>query len=153
MRINIMKKSKRFAALFATVLMAITMFTGSSSAYAKSPNSKTLVCGSYKATCSLATTNKYSGAAITDSASKDKNKNKIKFDALCATMFGTKVDKNGDNPKYISSSGTPKKNVTTVSEGIPMLKASSGYYYAKMASAHIAKKNGIQNATTLNTSY
>ena len=31
-----MKKSKRFAALFATVLMAITMFTGSSSAYAKS---------------------------------------------------------------------------------------------------------------------
>lgn len=55
-------------------------------------------------------------------------------------MFGTKVDKNGDNPKYISSEGTPKKNVTTVSEGIPMLKASSGYYYAKMASAHIAKK-------------
>ena len=26
-------------------------------------------------------------------------------------------------------------------------------HYAKMASAHIAKKNGIQNATTLNTSY
>lgn len=104
-----MKLSKRLTALFAAVLMAITMFTGSSSAYAKSPNSKTLVCGSYKATCSLATTNKYSGAAITDSASKDKNKNKIKFDALCATMFGTKVDKNGDNPKYISSSGTPKK--------------------------------------------
>ena len=41
-----MKKSKRFAALFATVLMAITMFTGSISAYAKSPDSKTLVCGS-----------------------------------------------------------------------------------------------------------
>lgn len=104
-----MKKSKRFAALFAAVLMAITMFTGSISAYAKSPKSKTLVCGSYKATCSLVTANKYSGAAITDSASKDKNKNKIKFDTLCATMFGTKVDKNGDNPKYISSSGTPKK--------------------------------------------
>ena len=131
--------------------MAITMFTGSISAYVKSPNSKTLVCGSYKATCSLVTANKYSGAAITDSASKDKNK--IKFDTLCATMFGTKVDKNGDNPKYISSSGTPKKNATTASEGIPILKASSGYYYAKMASAHIAKKNGIQNATTLNTSY
>ena len=64
-----------------------------------------------------------------------------------------KVNKNGDNPKYISSSGTPKKNATTASEGIPILKASSGYYYAKMASAHIAKKNGIQNATTLNTSY
>lgn len=29
-----MKKSKRFAALFAAVLMAITMFTGSISAYA-----------------------------------------------------------------------------------------------------------------------
>ena len=101
----------------------------------------------------MVTANKYSGAAITDSASKDKNKNKIKFDTLCATMFGTKVDKNGDNPKYISSSGTPKKNATTASEGIPILKASSGYYYAKMASAHIAKKNGIQNATTLNTSY
>ena len=148
-----MKKSKRFAALFAAVLMAITMFTGSISAYAKSPEPKTIKCGSYKATCSLVTTNKYSGAAITDSASKDKNKNKIKFDTLCATMFGTKVDKNGDNPKYISSSGTPKKNATTASEGIPILKASSGYYYAKMASAHIAKKNGIQNATTLNTSY
>ena len=112
-----MKKSKRFAALFAAVLMAITMFTGSISAYVKSPNSKTLVCGSYKATCSLVTANKYSGAAITDSASKDKNKNKIKFDTLCATMFGTKVDKNGDNPKYISSSGTPKKNATTASDG------------------------------------
>ena len=46
------------------------------------------------------------------------------------------------------------KNEKTASEGIPIiLKASSGYYYAKMASAHIAKKNGIQNATTLNTSY
>ena len=47
MRINIMKKSKRFAALFATVLMAITMFTGSSSAYAKS---KDFDCGKATAT-------------------------------------------------------------------------------------------------------
>lgn len=148
-----MKKSKRFAALFAAVLIVITAFTSAVPAFAKSPDTKTLTCGSYKATCLLVTANKYSGAAITDSASKDKNKKKIKFDTLCATMFGTKVDKNGDNPKYISSSGTPKKNATTASEGIPILKASSGYYYAKMASAHIAKKNGIQNATTLNTSY
>ena len=59
--------------------MAITMFTGSISAYAKSPEPKTIKCGSYKATCSLVTANKYSGAAITDSASKDKNKNKIKY--------------------------------------------------------------------------
>ena len=82
-----MKKSKRFAALFAAVLMAITMFTGSISAYVKSPNSKTLVCGSYKATCSLVTANKYAGAAITDSASKDKNKNKIKLCKLTISSY------------------------------------------------------------------
>lgn len=148
-----MKLSKRLTALFAAVLIVITAFTSAVPAFAKSPDTKTLTCGSYKATCSMVTANKYSGMAITSSASKDSSGNKVKFNTLCTTMFGTKVDKNGDNPKYISSKGTPKNNVTYVAEGIPALSSTGGYYYAKMASAHIAKKNGIQNATTLNTSY
>jgi hypothetical protein len=148
-----MKFSKRITALFTAILMAITVFSNAIPAFAKSPNSKTLTCGSYKATCSMITANKYSGMAITSSASKDSSNNKVKFDTLCTTMFGTKVDKNGDNPKYISSTGTPKYNVTSASEGIPTLSSTGGYYYAKMVSAHIAIKNGVEKSTTLNTSY
>ena len=147
-----MKLSKRLTALLAAVLMTVTMFTSATPAYATSKTG-TLTCGNYKASVSLVSANKYSGMAMTSSNSKDSSGNLVKFNTLCATMFGTKVDKNGDNPKYIGSKGEPKYNTTTAAEGITTLSSTGGYYYAKLASAHIAIKNGIEKSTTLNVSY
>ena len=139
-----MKLSKRLTALFAAVLMAVSVLSSTTTAFATSKTGS-FYCGSYKVSCSLVSANKYSGIAIT---STDVN-----FNTLCATIFGTKVDKNGDNPKYIGSSGTPKYNATYVSEGIPVLSSTGGYYYAKMATAHIGIKNGKENSLALNVSY
>ncbi len=147
-----MKLSKKIAAVLAAALMTVTMFTGAMPASAKSASSS-LKCGNYTASVSLVSANKYSGMAVTSSSSKDSSGNTVKFNTLCAAMFGTKVDKNGDNPKYVSSNGTPKTNATYTAEGIPVLSSTGGYYYAKMASAHIAIKNGVEKATTLNVAY
>ena len=84
MRINIMKKSKRFAALFATVLMAITMFTGSSSAYAKS---KDFDCGKATSTGYVSSATSKSGSAWTKSIYGKS------FSYLYIATFGTIVDK------------------------------------------------------------
>lgn len=148
-----MKSSKRFAALFAAVLMFVTMFTGGAvQTFAKNANA-TISCGSYKASCSLVSANKYSGIAITNSASKDSSGNSIKFNTLYAGMFGTRVDKNGDNPKYISGPGKEASNATSASDGIPVLSSTGGYYYAKMATAHIAIKNGVESSKALTVAY
>lgn len=147
-----MKLSKKITSLLAAVLMVITVFTSAVPAFANSATGK-LTCGSYTAAVSLASANKYSGGAFTTSSSKDSSGNNVKFNRLYAAMFGTKVDKNGDNPKYVSGPGKNATNATSAADAIPVLSKTGGYYYARMSSAHIAVKNGVEKSTSLAVKY
>lgn len=98
-----MKLSKRFAALFAAVLMAITMFTGTISAYAA--DSKVPI---------RVGTDSYSSLKITGWRSVNSTStmyaqttSNIKAYRLAATMIGKAVDSKGNSVK---TGGSPDKS-------------------------------------------
>ena len=138
-----MKKSKRFAALFAAVLMAITMFTGSSSAYAKS---KDFDCGKATATGYVSSATSKSGSAWTKSIYGKS------FSYLYAAVFGTKVDKNGDNQRYVSGPGKEGKGTNSGTDALKVIADGSGDYYARVVSANVATYNKTTNSITLTIS-
>ena len=155
-----MKKSKRFAALFAAVLMAITMFTGSISAYA-ADHSKT----------AIKPKGIYSNLTITGWRSDNSKTNMYakttanystyrlavtiygkSFSYLYAAVFGTKVDKNGDNPRYVSGPGKEGKGTNSGTDALKVIADGSGDYYARVVSANVATYNKTTNSITLTIS-
>lgn len=136
-----MKLSKRMTALFAAVLMAITVFSSAFPAYAKYND---FSCGSAVARGYVTSNTRLTGAAWTES----KN-GTTKFSYLYAAVFGTRVDKNGDNPRYLSG---PGKESSGTNSGMDVLKAiadNSGDYYARVVSANVGTYNGKTNSTTV----
>lgn len=139
-----MKLSKRLTALFAAGVMAVTVFTSAIPAYAKYDD---FTCGTAVARGYVSSNTRLTGSAWTES----KN-GTTKFSYLYAAVFGTRVDKNGDNPRY--SSGPGKENSGTNS-GMDVLKAitdKSGDYYARVVSANVGTYNGKTNSTSVTIS-
>ena len=118
-----MKKSKRFAVLFAAVLMAITMFTGSISAYAATPHHDAKVPNR------VSPTGVYGALIITGWRS---NNSKTKMYAqttgnrstyrLAVTMVARNVDSKGNLKK---TGGSPDKSKDLTSES-PVANITSG---------------------------
>ena len=126
-----MKKSKRFAALFATVLMAITMFTGSISAYAATPHHDPKVPNR------VSTTGVYGALIITGWHS---NNSKTKMYAqttgnrstyrLAVTMVARNVDSKGNLKK---TGGSPDKSKDLTSESpVANITSGTGNHFTKI---------------------
>ena len=137
-----MKLSKRISALFVAILMTVAIFTSAIPTYAKS---KDFTCGGATATGYVSSVTTKTGSAWT------KSKNGKNFSYLYAAVFGTRVDKNGDNPRY--SSGPGKENHGTNS-GTDYLKTiiNSTDYYARVVSANVGTYNGKTNSTSVTIS-
>ena len=138
-----MKLSKRLTALFAAVLMAITVFSSAMPAYAKS---KDFTCGSATATGYVSSATTKTGSAWTDS------KDGKSFSYLYAAVFGTRVDKNGDNPRYLSGPGKESKGTTSGVDALKAITDGSGDYYARVVSANVGTYNGTTNSTSVTIS-
>ena len=138
-----MKLSKRLTALFAAVLMVITMLNGTVPAYAKSED---FDCGKATATGYVSSATPKSGSAWTKS-----NYGKS-FSYLYAAVFGTRVDKNGDNPRYLSGAGIEGKGTNSGTDALKVIANSSGDYYAKVASANVGTYNNKTNSIYLTIS-
>ncbi len=126
-----MKKSKRFAALFAAVLMAITMFTGSISAYAATPHHDA------KVPIRVSPTGVYGALIITGWHS---NNSKTKMYAqttgnrstyrLAVTMVARNVDSKGNLKK---TGGSPDKSKDLTSESpVAYITSGSGKHFTKI---------------------
>ena len=121
-----MKKSKRFAALFAAVLMAITMFTGSISAYA-ADHSKT-------APPAIKPKGIYSNLTITGWRSDNSKTNMYaKTTAnystyrLAVTMVARNVDSKG-NLKKTGGNPDKSKNLTNKSPEANITSGSGNHF-------------------------
>lgn len=138
-----MKLSKRLTALFAAVLMTITVFTSAIPAFAKS---KDFACGSATATGYVSSSTSKTGSAWT------KSKDGKSFSYLYAAVFGTRVDKNGDNPRYLSGPGKENSGTNSGTDVLKAITDGSGDYYARVVSANVGTYNGKTNSTTVTIS-
>lgn len=140
-----MKFSKKFAAVFAAMVMCVTALTSAVPAYAKTSKNE-ITCASSTVYVKLTSKNKYNG--------KSKTYTSVTFSYLYAATFGTVVDKNGDTVKYVSGLGAEDDNTKdTGYDELDTISSSSGNYYKKLASAHVAQKSGKTATTTLALSY
>lgn len=126
-----MKLSKRLTALFAAVLMAITMFTGSISAYAATPHHDPKVPNQVN------TTGVYGALIITGWYS---NNSKTKMYAqttgnrstyrLAVTMVARNVDSKGNLKK---TGGSPDKSKDLTSESpVANITSGTGNHFTKI---------------------
>ncbi len=135
-----MRKSKKLLALFTAAIMAVTVFAGAVPANAAS---KDFACDGAVATAYVASTTPKTGSAWT--TSKDGKS----FSYLYAGVFGTRVDKNGDNPRYTSGPGSTGSGTNSGMDLLQAIVDGSGDYYARVVSANIATYNGTTNSTSL----
>lgn len=134
-----MKLSKRFAALFAAVLMTITMFTGAISAYAKTENANTVVNpkGIY---ANLTIT----GWRSANSQSKMYAQTTANYSTyrLAVTMVARNVDSKG-NLKSTGGSPDKSKDLTAASPEANITSGSGNHftkiniYYAGLTDANL----------------
>lgn len=138
-----MKKSKKLVALFAAVLMVVTVFSSAIPANA-AKHTGTITCGTYKANIQLIAMN-ISGTAKTTSNKTAEN--------LQAFVVATKVDKNGKQitPDMDSSYCVNGTDSGTAGVGI---KVGSSDRYKNITSTHGAKFKGYsEQARNLSESF
>lgn len=136
-----MKLSKRLTALFAAVLMAVTVFTSAVPAYAAQDTGAVKV-GNYAALCTLSSNNKRETRALTSSLHS--------FDYIYAYVVVARVDNNGDNAKYIGKTAE-KYNSTTSGEA--KLTTTSSYYFKNISSVHLVEDNSTVDVIDLELHY
>lgn len=126
-----MKLSKRLTALFAAVLMAITMFTGAISAYAATPNHDSRVPNR------VTPTGMYGALIITGWRSNDSQTkmyaqttgNRSTY-RLAVTMVARNVDSKGN---LKSTGGSPDKSKDLTSESpVAYITSGSGNHFTKI---------------------
>lgn len=133
-----MKLSKRLTALFAAVLITVTMFTTTSSVYAD-----TFYCGSYKVTTGFTAT-KTTGICQTYSD--------YTCEYIIAMVLGQEVDKSGKRLKLIGNDST-KENAKRTGFASIGLKSTGAVKFESVVSTHVAKIKGIENYKTLSRSF
>lgn len=126
-----MKLSKRLTALFAAVLMTITMFTGTISAFAATPNHDSRVPNR------VSPTGMY-GALIITGWCSDASKTKMYAQTtgnrstyrLAVTMVARNVDSKGN---LKSTGGSPDKSKDLTSESpVAYITSGSGNHFTKI---------------------
>ena len=128
-----MKLSKRLTALFAAVLMAVTVFLSAMPAYALVFNTEKMKYSeSNYATAYVASKTRKKGTAQTTSTQN--------YNYLYVAAFGNRCDKNGEHISYVSGPGKSNSAPAKTSgvDSIPEITSGTDYY-CRVASANVAK--------------
>lgn len=134
-----MKLSKKMIAVFMAVIMTLSL--GTIAAFA-TPKSDTVTAGGHSALCTLNSSSKYQAIAATTST--------YSFDYIYAYVVGARVDKNGDNAKYI---GNTAEQTDYWKSGDAKITASSPYWFKNISSVHMVKEGSASDATNLEIHY
>lgn len=134
-----MKISKKLTAVFMALIM--TLSSGTITAFAVQDTGG-IKAGGHAAICTLKSTSKYNATAVTTST--------YSFDYIYAYVVGARVDKNGDNAKYIGNTAE-KYNYWKSDDA--KITTSSPYWFKNLASAHMVKEGSATDATNLELHY
>ncbi len=134
-----MKLSKKMLAVFVALVM--TLSSGATTAFAKQ-DTGAVKAGGHSALCTLESASKLKATAVTTST--------YSFDYIYAYVVGARVDKNGDNAKYI---GKTAENTNYWKSGDAKISTSSPYWFINLASVHVIKEGSATDATNLELHY
>ncbi len=135
-----MKHFKKILAIFMASIM--TLSSGLITAFADKQDTGAVKAGGHSAICTLKSSSKLNGTAVTTST--------YSFDYIYAYVVGARVDKNGDNAKYI---GNTAENTNYWKSGDAKITTSSPYWFKNLASAHMVKEGSASDAANIELHY